>query len=722
MNGRTTFRLIVIATGMALLTATGYHLPFARLDLRFSLLALLTLLGVSRFAIPIPGIEGRITVSDTLIFLILLLYGGEAAIVVAAFEGITSTLRISKKAITILFNAGVMTTSLFLGVWLVRLLFGYVLERDSHSVSGRLVAGLVVVSLTHYFVNSGLVSIDRSLKTASPLLATWKQFYLWTSLTYFVGALAAGIVARLVAQFGFFPVFLALPVIAIVYFTYRTYLHSVSSAAHQAKQAELSIEEKQRYISELEIVKKELQESREYFRHASLHDRLTGLPNRALLTDRLQQLINRAGRRPDYLFAVLFLDLDRFKIINDSLGHHAGDELLETIARRLRTCLRAVDTVARLGGDEFAVLLEDIQDSREALHVAQRLQDAIKQPVMLENEEVFTTASIGIAINVNGYDKPESILRDADSAMYQAKQSGKNRHELFDKNIHTRALMMLKLENQLRRALKRREFFLCYQPVVSIHDGSIKGFEALIRWQHPERGLVPPNEFIPIAEEAGLTAGIGAWVLSEACGQLARWQKEGFRDYFVSVNLSATQFADTGLAEHVEGILEANGLDPALLHLEITESVVMGNAEKSCATLKELRDLGVHLSIDDFGTGYSSLSYLARFPINKLKIDRSFIGEMMTSDETLEVVRTIVTLAATLKIDVVAEGVETAEQRKVLAGLKVKYAQGYHFFHPLGVNRVIELLEPVKAESTDSAWTIDLTGAAALGNADLAVN
>ena len=694
MNGRTYFRLIVITAGVLLFASIAYHLPFGRIDMRFCLLTLIAVLGASWLAVPIPGIEGRITVSDTIVFLILLLYGGEAAIAVAAIEGVASTLRISRRPITVLFNASVMAVSLLTGIFTVRLFFGYVLETTPHFATGRLVGALAVLSLVHYFVNSGLVSIDRSLKTDSPILATWRQHYLWTSLTYFVGALAAGAVARLLADVGFFSVLLTMPIIAIVYSTYRAYMNSVAKAEEQAEQAALSIEEKKRYISELEMTRKELHESSEYFRHASLHDRLTSLPNRALLADRLQQSINRARRRKDYLFAVLFLDLDRFKIINDSLGHAAGDELLVTVAHRLKECLRAVDTVARLGGDEFAVLLDDIQDTVEALHIAQRLQDEIKLPVMLEGEEVFVTASIGIALNLSGHNNPESILRDADSAMYQAKQNGKGRHELFDKNIHTRALMLLKLENQLRGALKRQEFFLCYQPIVSIDSGKIKGFEALIRWRHPERGVVLPSEFISIAEEAGLTADIGAWVLSEACNQMVKWREQGLVDCFVSVNLSATQFADSGLAAHVNQILQQNSLDPALLHLEITESVVMDNAEKACVTLNQLRTLGVRLSIDDFGTGYSSLSYLARFPINKLKIDRSFIGEMMTSDETLEVVRAIVTLAATLNIEVVAEGVETQEQRQILYALNVRYELGFLFFRPLEASRVIDLLNP----------------------------
>ena len=535
------------------------------------------------------------------------------------------------------------------------------------------------------------------------MISTWRQYYLWTSLTYFAGAAAAGTVARLSAGFGFLPVFLTMPVIAIIYFTYSTYMDSVAHAEAQAMRAESSVEEKQRYISELETVRKELHESREYFRHASLHDRLTGLPNRALLADRLQQSINRARRRPGYLFAVLFLDLDRFKIINDSLGHAAGDELLVAVADRLNESVRAVDTVARLGGDEFAVLLDEIQDTVEPLQIAERLQELIRQPVMLDGEEIFTTASIGIALNVTGYEDPESILRDADSAMYQAKQSGKGRHELFDKNIQTRALMALKMENQLRRALERHEFFLCFQPIVSMDSGDIKGFEALIRWQHPDLGLVLPSEFISIAEEAGLTSNIGAWVLSEACKQLVTWREQGLTDCFVSVNVSATQFADAGLVTHIDRILKQNCLDPALLHLEITESVIMEHAERACATLNQLRALGVYLSIDDFGTGYSSLSYLARFPINRLKIDRSFIAEMMTSDETLEVVRGIITLASTLKMQVVAEGVETDEQRRILNALSVTYAQGYLFSRPIESEQVAEFIASKTTTSQSAA-------------------
>jgi diguanylate cyclase (GGDEF) domain len=692
-NSRTALRLGTIVLGLIAFTFNLYHLPFGKLDIRFFLLAAIVVAGTSRLAIRIPGVGGRITVSDTLIYLIVLLCGGEAAVVVAALEGITSSQRISKKPLTIFFNSSVMALSLLVAVTTVRIFFDRTIETAPHVLSGRLLGGLVALSLVQYLVNSWLISIDRSLKDGSPLLLTWSAHYLWTSLTYFGGALAAGTVARLIADFGFFPVILTLPAIAIVYFTYRTYMHSVTSAAEQAERAALNVEEKKQYIEELETVRKELQESREYFRHASLHDTLTGLPNRTLLTDRLEQSIIRANRHKDYMFGVLFLDLDRFKVINDSLGHAAGDELLIIIAQRLKGCLRGTDTVARLGGDEFALLLDDIEDTYAALQIAERLQTEVSKPVFLEGEEVITTVSIGIALNVPGYDT-ESILRDADSAMYQAKQNGKGRHELFDKNMHTRAVMLMKIETQLRRAIARKEFFLCYQPIVSLDHSAIAGFEVLIRWRHPERGVVPPSEFISVAEDAGLTADIGAWVLGEACRQLITWREQGLGNCFVSVNLSASQFVDASLLDLVSHILQESELDPALLHLEITESVVMENAEKACVTLNQLRDLGVHLSIDDFGTGYSSLSYLARFPINQLKIDRSFIRDMVTSDETLEVVRAIITLAAALSIEVVAEGVETQEQRRLLQAMKVNHCQGYLFFHPLATEEVSELLKP----------------------------
>ncbi|MFS8118722.1 MAG: putative bifunctional diguanylate cyclase/phosphodiesterase, partial [Microcoleus sp.] len=449
--------------------------------------------------------------------------------------------------------------------------------------------------------------------------------------------------------------------------------------------------------------------------HDAFHDGLTGLPNRALFTDRLEHALMLAKRRKDYLFAVLFLDLDRFKVVNDSLGHAIGDQLLVAIARRLEICLRNGDTVARLGGDEFVILLEDIQGINEATSIANLLQQKITSPMLLDAHEVFITASIGIAMSSLEYLEPTNLLRDADTAMYRAKELGRARHEVFNISMHAHALKLLQLENDLRRAIEsirdpaREEstpcarsslpplsaapqFLIHYQPIVSIANNTINGFEALVRWQHPERGLISPVEFIPIAEETGLIVALGRWVLRTACQQIREWQQlfQNNPPLSVSVNLSVKQFSQPDLIEYIDRVLEESHLEGSSLKLEITESVLMENSESVTAMLVELRSRNIHLCIDDFGTGYSSLSYLHRFPTNTLKIDRSFVSRMGVQfdiskgeiDPT-EIVRSIVTLSHNLGMDVVAEGVEEASQLSILKGLKCEYAQGFFFSKPV---------------------------------------
>jgi diguanylate cyclase (GGDEF)-like protein/PAS domain S-box-containing protein len=404
-------------------------------------------------------------------------------------------------------------------------------------------------------------------------------------------------------------------------------------------------------------------------RRQALYDPLTNLPNRALFSDRLKHAMATRTRHGDHLFAVLFLDIDRFKHVNDSLGHAQGDQLLQGIASRLAACIRPGDTIARFGGDEFAVLLEPILDVADAIGVAERVKEALTVPFHLERHEVYAAASIGIAVVGSEHRQPEDVLRDADTAMYSAKTAGKERYAVFDTTMHSRAVELLQLEVDLRRAVDRREFRIHYQPIVSLLNMRVVGFEALIRWQHPKRGLVAPAEFIPLSEEMGLILPIGQWVLREACSQLKIWQRRYpmTPPLSVSVNLSAKQFWRPGLIDQIKEVLRQTGLPPDSLRLEITESALMSNAGSINGIVDQLRKLGVQLYIDDFGTGYSSLSYLHRFTIDALKIDGSFTSRMHRNFKDREIVHTIMTLAQSLGISTILEGVEKLEQLDLIS-------------------------------------------------------
>ncbi len=430
--------------------------------------------------------------------------------------------------------------------------------------------------------------------------------------------------------------------------------------------------------------------------HDAFHDVLTGLPNRALFMNLLEHAINRLRRDTKHRFAVLFMDVDRFKVVNDSLGHMLGDQLLIAMARRVQQCVRPGDTVARLGGDEFTVLLEDIVDVNDTLRIAERIQSEVTLPFTLGTHEVYTTVSLGIALSGEQYRKPEEVLRDADTAMYQAKAQGKARHEVFDPGMRHHAVTLLQLETDLRRALDRGEFQVFYQPIVSVPQRRLAGFEALLRWNHPERGLVVPADFIRLAEETGLIVSIGQWVLWEACRQVRTWHDlqtgDGER-LTVSVNLSARQFQDPALVERVADALSVTDLPPSSLRLEITESVLMDQAEQSVRLLDQLKELGVQVQADDFGTGYSSLSYLHRFRIDALKIDRSFVAPIGRASEGGEIVRTIVTLAQNLGMSVIAEGVETDKQRLHLGKLGCQQMQGHLFSPAVEADRAVEMVK-----------------------------
>jgi diguanylate cyclase (GGDEF)-like protein len=434
----------------------------------------------------------------------------------------------------------------------------------------------------------------------------------------------------------------------------------------------------------------------EQLRQAAAQDTLTGLPNRALFTERLEHSIQRSKEHRNYLFAVLFLDLDRFKVINDSQGHMIGDQLLVAIARRLEACVRSTDIVARFGGDEFAILLDDIQGLDHATRVADRIQKGLALPVNLKGQKVFTTASIGIALSGMGYDQPADFLRNADTAMYRAKMLGKARYEIFDSSMHTQAVARWRLEADLRQAIERREFCVHYQPLVSLAGGQIVGVEALLRWRHSQRGLLSPAEFIPLAEETGLIWPIGEWALRTACAQAMAWQMAGRPHLRVAVNVSPHQLAlqtpagqGPNLSQLVKEVLDKTGLAPHSLEIEITESVAI--SEDGSTILNELSAMGVQISLDDFGLG-SSLACLRNFPLNTVKIDQSFVSGMVcdASDETI--IMAIIAMAHGLNLKVIAEGVETREQLDFLRSKQCDEIQGNLFSQPLSAGVLSRLL------------------------------
>jgi diguanylate cyclase (GGDEF)-like protein len=448
-------------------------------------------------------------------------------------------------------------------------------------------------------------------------------------------------------------------------------------------------------VAYLSSVARDISE-RKYFEmrleHAAQYDTLTGLPNRVLLHDRLGQVLafaHRNGRR----VAVMLLDLDRFKTINDTLGHDTGDRLLREAARRLTACIREEDTLARWGGDEFIIILPELSESQNAAVVAKKVLQAFVPPFVLGDRELFVTTSIGIALYPDDDQSVEGLIKNADVAMYRAKEQGGSNYQFYTANMNAAAFERLALESSLRKALERGELLLHYQPQVELETGQVIGAEALLRWRHPDLGLVPPAQFIPLAEETGLIVPIGEWVLREACRQNKMWQEALARPLRVAVNLSARQFRHQDVLELTARVLNETGLAPSCLELELTESYIMQNPESAIATLRDLKAMGVHLSIDDFGTGYSSLSYLKRFPIDAVKVDRSFVGDVTTDPDDAAIASAIIAMAHNLKLKAIAEGVETEEQLAFLKALKCDLLQGYYFSRPVPPDEFARLVE-----------------------------
>jgi diguanylate cyclase (GGDEF)-like protein len=742
------FRSFTITTGLSLCAYSAWRLPYSSVDLGYFVLVLFITLFGSWATLQLPRIRVHLSFYDIVIFLTLLLYGCEAAVLVGAAEGLCNSIhfkRVNNRKlpfVSMLFNVALMAISTFVTNWVIVFGFGPIEELVKQGGTLNLIIVLWVMAITQYSVNTFFAASHTSFREKQSIFHSYIKYYFGTYPTFIAGAMAAGLLYALLNKVGIYTLPITAPFIIILYITQRRYLDDMRETTEKAEEAERARAEAERkraeieheraeaerkraeqaeshvdelnfYIAEQERISRELADSKDHFRHAAFHDSLTGLPNRAMFVDHLKSVIDKGRKFDHYRFAVLFVDLDRFKNINDSLGHNYGDKLLCEIARRLRSSVRNSDIVARFGGDEFALLLDGLNEPNDATRIAEKILVELAVPFHLDEHEAYTSGSIGIALSSPEYREPEDLLRDADTAMYRAKESGKGRCELFDKAMHSRALARLQLETDLRRAIEREQFYVNYQPILHLKKGEIYGFEALVRWKHPDKGIVSPAEFIPIAEETGLIVAIGEWVMEEACRQMKRWQEKysALSDAIISINLSGRQLAQHDLISHVKRILDDSSINPSTVKLEITESVVMENAEMATSILNELRMMGFQLSIDDFGTGYSSLSYLHRFPVNTLKIDRSFVSRIEQGDENLEIVRTIVNLARNLGMEVVAEGIETERQLNHLKLLSCKYGQGYLFSKPLDVSAAEKFIEENPFAQTqeieDNSVTLD---------------
>lgn len=775
------YRWLVILLGVIVVGDSLHRLFDREVEWRFLVLAAFTALVASQISIKIPRFNGNITVSDTFIFLALLIWGAPGAILTCVADSIASTSKISRRVRTYLFNASAQAVATWTTAKMLFLIFGEPAGLANRIPLSSFLVALCLMALTQYAINSTIVAVMQALKLAQSVWWAWTRYYLWTSVTFFVGGAAAGLVAYFAGDINLFSLLIVAPIIGLVYFTYQTYMrnldrlqesearfrssfdyatvgmalvspggkwlqtnqsliellgrgennllesnyHSVVHAtdlpALEAKiegllggdfpacQMEIRLlrpddrevwallsastaGDAQNAVKHLIFQMQDVtlrKTAEEKLRYDASHDSLTNLPNRSAYTQKLEQALAR-GKKNGKLIAVLFLDLDGFKLVNDSLGHVVGDDLLKGTAERLLECVRGHDVVARLGGDEFTILLEDLPDISQAVRVAERVKQRLTEPFELAGQEIFIGTSIGIATSEIEYRDSGEILRDADAAMYQAKARGKGCHVVFDQEMHANATRLLRLANDLRRAVERDELTVHYQAVQCLETDETCGFEALVRWNHPTYGVLTPAEFVPLAEENGLINQVDNWMLAESCRQMREWQKAGLigAEIMISVNISTRQFAQNGLVENVRRVLGETGLNAACLQLEITESAMAKNLKNTARVLKELGRIGVSIALDDFGTGYSSLSYLHEFPISTLKIDRSFVTRMSAESDGAEIVRAIIALARNMQMRVIAEGIETVEQFEQLREMDCDFGQGFLFSQPIAADKV----------------------------------
>ena len=742
---------------------------------------------VGLFPVMVPGTKTSIAGAEIFIFLVMLLYGPEAAVIAAALEGFVAAMRGSKR-----WTSRIGTPSIT-GLSIITCAAVFAMARPYLTNTALLLAAVCVLGYGYFAVNTVVLGVMMALKARNPITPVkWVRDMSWLGLASITGASISGLLYASFQSFGLPVLLVAVPVIAMFLSTLHSYFqrkeadqrhveelkesesrfHSafshaaigmalVSTEGHFIQANKSFCDMLGRSLPELlasqlptlvnpddlgalqgpvdRLVKGELASvhtevrgmhrdgsdvwmslnislARDWqFRthnlivqaqdisarrraeaelyHNAYHDSLTQLSNRTHFNEQLNRAIARVQRHPEQRFAVMYLDFDRFKMVNDSLGHKAGDELLVNLARRLKDMLRPTDVLARLGGDEFAILVEDLHRQRDAVELTERIQKELQKPVQLGAMEVAISASIGITFSTNGYQTSDQIIRDADIAMYKAKSKGKAQYAIFDSSLHQHVTAQLELESELRRALGHGQIYLEYQPICMLRDRKLIGFEALVRWNHPERGLLEPSTFIPVAEETGLIVPLGNWVLTEACRQMREWK--AIRDSSnlnMSVNVSSLQLTHPDFVSHVQRALQAAEMSPAQLTLEVTESVLMDGIENAVSTLSALRHMGVTLSIDDFGTGYSSLSYLATLPIDALKVDRSFIERMSRDGDGGEIVKAIFKLGQALSKQVFAEGIETGAQLTLLQELGCEYGQGFLISRPVDAARAAGFL------------------------------
>ncbi len=714
MNTRSSFfKMLVIVLGGICLLASIAGLLYENVEWSYLLVVGLAVFVGPRMSFILPRSKFAVSFSDALIFFTFLFYGGDEAIVVAGIGMLSECLHLRNKGVAfgkhmILWNAALNTlsTGVTFLVWLaLPRILGTPLDLAK---TPELISLLGILALTQFLTSSTLAAGFQSIRNGETFWNMWSQDCFSSSMTQIVGAAMAGIVYKLISYGDILTAAISFAVMGFAYFNYRQSINEVDHAIKSVEQAEREKAETERHRRReaehhadelLEALQKEeranvaLRKSEQDFQHAAHHDSLTGLANRKKFGDILRKLILEYRDDPKQNFQVLFVDIRSFKQINDTLGHTIGDKVLVIAAKRFVRLLDPNDTVARIGGDEFAIILRDLATVGKAQKVARRLYESITQPFSLSGNYINIDLNIGIAPCDAEYDTPEQILRDADIAMHYAKESGTGLG-VFTKELRARFLKRFRFEMDLRHALGRSELSVNYQPIVSLNDGKLIGFEALLRWHHHEFGLIPPSTFVPIAEDSGLIQPITVWILQETTKRLAKWQRISpeYKDLLVSVNISGKHLSNDDLYDDVDLALQMSGIDPGTLKLEITESSTMENPEGTVNVLRRLKQLGVQLSIDDFGTGYSSLSYLQRLPFDTLKIDRSFVSGVGANGENSELLQTIISLSKNLKMRVIAEGIETESQLAVLQNLGCDFGQGYLLSRPKSLDETEKLL------------------------------